>query len=55
MVNLNLLLFPFLLFLSLLLLLSLGSYDVILDEAHFRDVLLQHCRPPPAKVGEGAG
>ena len=29
---------------------SVGSYDVILDEAHFRDVLLQHCRPPPAKV-----
>lgn len=28
-----------------------GIYNVILNEPHFRDILLQHCRPPPAKVG----
>ncbi len=27
-----------------------GSYSVITDETHFRDTMLQHCRPPPAKV-----
>ena len=27
-----------------------GTYNVILDEIHFRDIMLQHCHPPPAKV-----
>ncbi len=27
-----------------------GAYQVITDEVHFRDIMLQHCRPPPAKV-----
>lgn len=31
-----------------------GLYNVILDEAHFRDILLQHCRPPPAKENSEA-
>jgi hypothetical protein len=28
----------------------LGTYDVILDEKHFRDILMQHVIPPAAKV-----
>ena len=31
-------------------LLHIGTYRVALDETHFKDLLLQHCRPPPAKV-----
>lgn len=26
-----------------------GTYSVVLDESHYRDLLLQHTRPPPAK------
>lgn len=32
------------------LLVSLGSYGVILDERHYRDLLMQHVVPPVAKV-----
>jgi transcription initiation factor TFIIH subunit 2 len=28
-----------------------GVYRVILDELHYRDVLMEHCRPPLAKSG----
>lgn len=28
----------------------LGLYRVILDEAHLKDLVLQHCWPPAAKV-----
>lgn len=27
-----------------------GSYSVILNETHFKDLLLTHVRPPAAKV-----
>ena len=30
----------------------LGSYDVILDEKHYRDILMQHVIPPAAQVGQ---
>lgn len=33
---------------------TLGAYSVILNESHFRDVLMQHCRPPPAKESSEA-
>ena len=29
---------------------SLGSYGVILDERHYRELLMQHVIPPVAKV-----
>lgn len=32
------------------LIVSLGSYGVILDERHYRDLLMQHVVPPVAKV-----
>ena len=28
-----------------------GVYSVVMNESHFRDLMIQHCRPPPAKVG----
>ncbi|XP_064384841.1 general transcription factor IIH subunit 2-like isoform X2 [Halichondria panicea] len=31
-----------------------GTYQVITDEIHFRDIMLQHCRPPPAKANAEA-
>jgi transcription initiation factor TFIIH subunit 2 len=27
-----------------------GVYSVIMNESHFRDLMIQHCRPPPAKA-----
>lgn len=27
-----------------------GKYDVVLDETHYKDLLLQHCNPPPCTV-----
>lgn len=31
-----------------------GSYEVILSETHFRDLMLQHCRPPLATTNTDA-
>ena len=31
-----------------------GSYDVCIDESHFRDLLLYHTNPPPSKPGHEA-
>ena len=35
---------------SVLLIILSGSYSVIMSESHFRDLMMSHCRPPPAKV-----
>lgn len=28
-----------------------GSYDIVIDDAHFKDVVFEHLNPPPAKKG----
>jgi len=47
-------LFSLIVTLKVLFLVSTGTYNVITDEVHFRDMLLQHCRPPPAKANAEA-
>jgi transcription initiation factor TFIIH subunit 2 len=31
-----------------------GSYSVIMSENHFKDLMIRHCRPPPAKANAEA-